>query len=220
MLVTNLARFGSRELALASRLLNAISNGFPEDFDCDFDTAEVKIAFNPNSGDVFLTNNSYQVCVEEGGELFSYYSTPYNGLEGTFEDLLFEYKEMCPEDQEWFRELAEAYYSNYVLPVMSQDGVWIEEGTVGCYYLTEGETSYEEYEWNYTSSADIPKLFAKEENAIRELIAIHSEKFEKAGVKIVYNDKTEVWTINDKQASREDVLVKIAEIVSPTYEQE
>jgi hypothetical protein len=127
---------------------------------------------------------------------------------------------MCPKDQEWFRELAEDYYKEYVLPVMSQDGVWIEEGTVGCYYLTEGETNYEEYEWNYESSADIPKLFAKEENVIRELIAIHSEKFEKAGVSIVYNDKTEVWTINDKQASREDVLVKIAEIVSPTNEQE
>ena len=220
MLVTNLARFGGRELALASKLLNAISNGFPEDFDCDYDTAEVKIAFNPYSGDVFLTNNSYQVCVEVEGELFSYYSTPYACLEGVFEDLLIEYKGMCPEDQEWFRELAEAYYKEYTLPVMSEDGVWIDEGTVGCYYLTEKETSYEEYEWNYESSADIPKLFAKEENVIRELIAIHSEEFEKAGVEIVYNDKTEVWTINDKQASREDVLVKIAEIVSPTNEQE
>lgn len=220
MLVTNLARFGGRELALAEKLLSAISNGFPEDFDCDYDTAEVKIAFNPYSGDVFLTNNSYQVCVEAEGELVSYYNAPYSNLEGTFEDLLIEYKEMCPEDQEWFRELAETYYKEYTLPVMSQDGVWIEEGTVGCYYLTEKETSYEEYEWNYESSADIPKLFAKEENVIRELIAIHSEEFEKAGVKVVYNDKTEVWTINDKQASREDVLVKIAETVSPTNEQE
>lgn len=111
MLVTNLARFGGRELAIAEKLLSAISYGFPEDFDCDYDTAEVKIAFNPYSGLVFLTNSSYQVCVEVDGELLSYYDTPYDGIEGTFYDLLEQYNEMCEEDKTWLRELAEMYYS-------------------------------------------------------------------------------------------------------------
>ena len=110
MLVTNLARFGGRELAIAEKLLSAISYGFPEDFDCDYDTAEVKIAFNPYSGLVFLTNNSYQICIEIDSELFSYYCTPYDGLEGTFYGLLERYSEMCEEDKMWLRELAEMYY--------------------------------------------------------------------------------------------------------------
>lgn len=111
MLITNLARFGGRELAIAERLLNAISNGYPEDFDCDFETSEVKLVFNPNSGDVFLLNENYQLCTEVDGELFSYYCTPYDGIEGTFYGLLERYGEMCEEDKIWFRELAEIYYT-------------------------------------------------------------------------------------------------------------
>lgn len=110
MLVTNLARFGARELTIAERLLNAISNGYPEDFDSDFETANVKLGFNPNSGDVFLLNENYQLCTEVDGELFSYYCTPYDGIEGTYYDLLEKYGEMCEEDRIWLRELAETYY--------------------------------------------------------------------------------------------------------------
>ena len=106
MLITELEKFGARELSLATKLLNAISNGYPK----DFDASGVKIAFNPYSGDVFLTNDDYQTCIEVDGELFSYYSTPYNGIEGTFDDLLDQYEEMCNEDKEYIKELARMYY--------------------------------------------------------------------------------------------------------------
>ena len=106
MLITDLEKFGARELSMATKLLNAISNGYPE----DFDASGVKIAFNPYSGDVFLTNDDYQACIEVNGELFSYYFTPYSGIEGTFDECLQQYTDMHYEDREYIKELAEMYY--------------------------------------------------------------------------------------------------------------
>lgn len=210
MLVTNLARFGGRELALASRLLNAISNGFPEDFDCDFDTAEVKIAFNPYSGDVFLTNNSYQVCTEEDGELLSYYNTPYDGLEGTYEDLLQEYINMCPEDQEWFRDLTKNYYSSYILPVLSCEGVWLEEGDE-CYVRTNNDTLYEEFDWSDYDIENIPVLYQKEENVILDIIEDNKPEILDD---ITYEEEVGVWLRNGNQISREDLLCYLWDLLN------
>ena len=60
MLETDLTKFGARELNMAKSLLDAISKGYPDDFDCEWGS-EVKLAFDTNSGDVFLTNNNFQV---------------------------------------------------------------------------------------------------------------------------------------------------------------
>ena len=63
-----------------------------------------------NSGYVFLTNADYQVAmVDDKGELYSFYSTPYEGIEGSLEDLIEEYDNLCEEDQEYVDELKEYY---------------------------------------------------------------------------------------------------------------
>ena len=98
----DLAKFGFRELDEAGNLLKAIQKGLPSDFDCE----GIKVGFNMISGNVFLTNADYQVAmVDNEGNLYSFYSSPYEGKEGSYEDLKEEYDDMHPEDQEWFDDL-------------------------------------------------------------------------------------------------------------------
>jgi len=99
----NLSDFGYRELKEAGKLLIAISNGLPEDFDDD----GIKVGFNMNSGYVFLTNSDYQVAMydDESESLYSFYSTPYEGLEGSYEDLLLDIDNMHPEDREFMHDI-------------------------------------------------------------------------------------------------------------------
>lgn len=103
----NLSDFGLIELEEARNILDAmIDNGVPS----DFYNEGVRIAFNRMSGKVFLTNSEYQVAVysetERGKYLESFYSSPYEGLEGTFEELAEQFKDMNEEDQSWFKDLA------------------------------------------------------------------------------------------------------------------
>ena len=100
----DLSEFGYRELDEAGKLLSSIKNGLPD----DFDDAGIKIGFNKNSGYVFLTNEEYQVAMlDDKGKLYSFYSTPYEGHEGSLEELLEEYDDMHPEDQEYINNLKE-----------------------------------------------------------------------------------------------------------------
>ena len=41
----------------------------------------------------------------ENDELYSHYSTPYDGYEGSLEKLITEYADMCKEDQEYVDDL-------------------------------------------------------------------------------------------------------------------
>lgn len=103
-ITANLADFGTREIAELRDILNAwLSTGLPEDFSGD----GVHPMFNKNSGFVFLTNGEYQVAMMNGDRLESFYSSPYEGREGFFEDLLSEFEDMHPEDKEWLAEIAE-----------------------------------------------------------------------------------------------------------------
>lgn len=100
---TNIADFGWRERQMLIDLLTAWNDfGLPNDFSSD----EVVPMMNINSGNVFLTNADYQVCMMKGKDLASFYTSPYEGKEGFFDDLLEEYKDMHPEDQEWFEDIA------------------------------------------------------------------------------------------------------------------
>jgi hypothetical protein len=38
-------------------------------------------------------------------ELYSHYSTPYDGYEGSLEELITEYADMCKEDQEYVDDI-------------------------------------------------------------------------------------------------------------------
>jgi len=99
----NLANFGFRELDEASKLLSAIKNGLPD----DFDNQGIRVGFNRNSGYVFLTNDECHVAMydDQSKELYSFYSTPYEGREGCYEELLQEYDDMHSEDQEFMNEI-------------------------------------------------------------------------------------------------------------------
>ena len=50
------------------------------------------------------------VMFDDEGKLYSFYSTPYEGREGSYEELLEEYDDMHPEDQEFLVGL-EKYYN-------------------------------------------------------------------------------------------------------------
>lgn len=99
----DLADFGARERAMAAELLaQRLPDGFSDD--------GVKLAFNRNSGFVFLVNSDYQCAMMNGDELQIFHSTPYAGHEGFLSDLLDEYKpdDLNSDDVEYLRAAAEA----------------------------------------------------------------------------------------------------------------
>jgi hypothetical protein len=76
---TDLAQFGWREKKMAAELLKAmVDQGLPGDF---YDE-KVTVMMNRHSGNVFLTNEDFQVAMMNGGELESFYSCPECGYEG------------------------------------------------------------------------------------------------------------------------------------------
>ena len=117
------ADFGYREQKAAQDLFEAWKlNGLP----VDFWNNGVKIGFNMNSGYVFLTNSDYQVAMcttneQDQLELYSFYTSPYEGKEGSFDELLEEYKEMHLEDQLWFLEIAENIDRQDEVPVLDEE---------------------------------------------------------------------------------------------------
>jgi hypothetical protein len=108
----------ARERRMVLEILQAWdSGGLPD----DFDDSGVKFGFNRNSGNVFLVNEDHQVAMVEGMVLESFYSSPYEGKEGFFTDLLSEYPSMHREDQEWFREIAKATDKEGLLPAVEDE---------------------------------------------------------------------------------------------------
>ena len=92
----------------------------------DFWNNGVKIGFNMNSGYVFLTNSDYQVAMcttneQDQLELYSFYTSPYEGKEGSFDELLEDYKDMHPEDQEWLQQIAENINRSDELPDLEEE---------------------------------------------------------------------------------------------------
>jgi hypothetical protein len=76
---TDLSKFGWRERKMAAELLTAsCEQGLPDDFEDD----GVTIMMNLNSGNVFLTNEEFQVAMMNGTKLESFYTCPYCGHEG------------------------------------------------------------------------------------------------------------------------------------------
>ena len=110
-----LSRFSMGALKESAKLLSAIfdpsKNGLPKDFDRE----GIKLGHNLWSGNTFLTNDEYQVAmVDDEGNLYSFYNTPYEGREGSFEELMDEYGDMHPEDQEYMDELKSNYYQEAI----------------------------------------------------------------------------------------------------------
>jgi len=99
MTTTDLSKFGYRELEILGYTLAAMQKGLP----ADFDNEDVHPMFNMNSGNVFLTNSSYQVAMLNGDDLESFYSCPECGHEG-FRDEIEHGDERC---HEWLNSLFE-----------------------------------------------------------------------------------------------------------------
>ena len=104
MTTVDLSDFGNRELGMAADLLAAYAKGHDSPFFGD----KVQVMMNQNSGNVFLTDEDCNVLMLNGEALEDFFSSPYEGKEGFFDDLLLEYAEMHTEDKEWFRSIAEA----------------------------------------------------------------------------------------------------------------
>ncbi len=99
----NLGDFGIRERMMAAELLvQPLPDGFSD--------SGVKVAFNRNSGFVFLVNEDYQCAMMNGHTLDIFHSTPYEGHEGFLCDLLEEYTpdDLHADDVEYLRNAAES----------------------------------------------------------------------------------------------------------------
>ena len=86
MITSKLEKFGSLEREEAIYILDSItSQGYPK----DFETEDVEINFNQNTGLVFLSNKYDQICAlnSSNGTLELYYITPA-GYEGFLDDLV------------------------------------------------------------------------------------------------------------------------------------
>lgn len=92
----DLAEFGYREKKIAAELLTAYCEN-PEILGDG-----VKIEFNPNSGNVFLVDENFNVAMRNRNNLELWYVCPYCGWEGFKEDMEHE-----PEDEECTRYLEE-----------------------------------------------------------------------------------------------------------------
>ena len=95
-----------RERALTIELLQAWGEqGLPN----DFYEGGVKLAFNRNSGYVFLVNDEYQCAMMNGNKLEIHYTSPYDGREGFIDELFDDYMEDKDswhiEDAEWLLEI-------------------------------------------------------------------------------------------------------------------
>lgn len=114
---TDLAQFGTRELKEVRDLLDAmLTQGLPE----DFSNEGVHPMFNKNSGLVFLTNADYDVCMLNDGKLESFYTSPYAGIEGFFDELVPQFEDMEEDDKEWLIDLAKILNRSDELPKDSQ----------------------------------------------------------------------------------------------------
>ena len=106
---TNIAEFGHTELMEASEILKAYAKGH---YNHPYFYGEPQLMMNKNSGFVFLVDDGGEggnVLMLNGEELEGFYTSPYEGMEGFFSELLDQYKNdnMHREDMEWFEQLAQ-----------------------------------------------------------------------------------------------------------------
>jgi hypothetical protein len=68
-----------------------------------------RVGFNPNSGDVWLEDEDYNVLMVNNGKLDLFINTPYGGIEGFLSDILDEnnLNDLHEEDKAYLLELKE-----------------------------------------------------------------------------------------------------------------
>lgn len=120
MTTTNLADFGFREIGMAADLLKNYANG--GGFCPYFSGDGVQLMMNQNSGNVFLTDENFNVLMMNGDRLEGFYVSPYSGHEGFFDDLCSNLNDSWhDEDKEWLKQLAKDLDKVEYLPKELQD---------------------------------------------------------------------------------------------------
>jgi len=106
IVTSDLSKFTLEQLIEAGVIFNyLIKDGFPKDFDKN----GIELVINKDSGFIFLTNSNYEVVMvnHNTGKLENWYTSPNDGREGFFNELSKEYKDMKPENREWFKDIAD-----------------------------------------------------------------------------------------------------------------
>lgn len=81
----DLSQFGYRELEESAKLLTAYTSR--EHDKTERLTDGIAIEFNPNSGNVFLVDEDFNVAMMNGDDLEDFYSCPECGNEGFKDDM-------------------------------------------------------------------------------------------------------------------------------------
>lgn len=108
---TDLKKFGFRELKMAAELLAAYCENPPE-----FLRDGIELMMNTSSGNVFLTDEDFNVAMMNGERLDAWLFTPYDGHEGFLDELTDQHdpQDLHHEDAAFIREAAERL--NFDLP--------------------------------------------------------------------------------------------------------
>lgn len=77
-------KFGYRELDIAGDLLKALKTKHDK---TRFLSHGVAVEFNPNSGNVFLVDEDFNVAMMNGDDLEDFFSCPICGHEGFLDDM-------------------------------------------------------------------------------------------------------------------------------------
>ena len=94
----DLSKFGYIELDEAGTLLKAYADN-PN----VLEGSNINVEFNPNSGNVFLVDEDYNVAMMNGDDLELWYSCPICGHEGFLEDM--KHNEDDEECQKYLKEI-------------------------------------------------------------------------------------------------------------------
>lgn len=98
----DLTEFGQKELHDAGKLLIALAEANETEYLGD----GVAVEFNPQSGNVFLVDEDFNVAMlTDDGKLEDWFSSPYEGEEGFYSDLVEMRDDLNEEDQEWLDEI-------------------------------------------------------------------------------------------------------------------
>lgn len=97
---SDLARFGYRELAMAATLLKEYAQHPPE-----WLGENVRVWMNTHSGNVFLSDEDFNVGMMNGEKLEQFHSCPECGHEGFLEEM--EHNPKNDECQEYLKQIKE-----------------------------------------------------------------------------------------------------------------
>ena len=98
----DMSKFGYRELDMAGDLLKAYKG---ENDNTRFLGDGVKVEFNPNSGNVFLVDEDYNVAMMNGDKLEDWFYCPVCGHEGFLDEM--DHSEDNEECQEYLESIKE-----------------------------------------------------------------------------------------------------------------